>query len=100
MHDDDDVCVGGGRARVLVGTRAASDVALAVAAPALAVVPRRSWRHWSSCYRGSMGRTRLGLHDDQLLRQGMQGATPCGSNCQLRPASVMTVALLMPARPV
>jgi hypothetical protein len=36
------VCVGGGRARVLVGTRAASSVAFAPATPALAVVPRRS----------------------------------------------------------
>ena len=42
MHDDGDVCVGGGRAHVLVGTRAASSVAFAVAALALAVVPRRS----------------------------------------------------------
>ena len=56
MRDDGDVCVGSGRARVLVGTRAASDVALAVAAPALAVVPRRSWRRWSSWCWGSMGR--------------------------------------------
>ena len=36
--------VGGGRARVLVGTRAASSMAFSLAMPALAVVPRRSWR--------------------------------------------------------
>jgi hypothetical protein len=82
------VCVSAGRARALVGTRAASSVAFVVAAPALAVVPRRSWRCWSSCCPGSMGRARLGLLDDQLLRQGMQGDTPCGSNCLGRPASM------------
>ena len=52
------VCGGGGRVRVLIGTRIASSVALAVAAPALAVVPRRSWQRWSICYRGDMGRAR------------------------------------------
>ena len=33
MHDDGDVCVGGTRVRVLVGTRAACSVALTVARP-------------------------------------------------------------------
>jgi len=64
MHDDD-VCVGGGRACVLVGTCATCSVALAVAAPALAVVPRRFRRRWSSWCWGSMGRARLGPLDDQ-----------------------------------
>ena len=64
MHDDGDVCVGGGKARVLVGTRAASSVAFAVAALALAVVPRRSWQRWKSCCWSSMDRARLGLLDD------------------------------------
>ena len=88
MHDDGDVCVGSGRARVLVGTRAASGVALAVVAPALAVVPRRSWRRWSSWCWGSMGRARLRLLDDLLLHRGVQGATPYGCNGLGRPASV------------
>ena len=65
MHDDGDVCVGGGRARVLVGTRAASSVAFAMATLALAVVPRQSWRRWRSCCWGSMDRVRLRLLDDQ-----------------------------------
>jgi hypothetical protein len=43
MHDGgDEVCVGSGRARVLIGTRAAESVAFAPASPALAVAPRRS----------------------------------------------------------
>ena len=88
MCDDGDVCVGSGRARLLVGTRAASDVALAVGAPALAVVPRRSWRRWSSWCWGSMGRGRLRLLDDLLLHRGVQAATPCASNGLGRPASV------------
>ena len=65
MHDDGDVCVGGGRARVLVGTRATCSVAFAVATLALAVVPRRSWRRWRSCCWGSMDHAWLGLLDDQ-----------------------------------
>ena len=48
MHDDGGVRVGSGGARVLVGTHVASSVAFTVAAPALAVVPRRSWRRGSS----------------------------------------------------
>ena len=80
MHDDDDVCVGGGRARVLVGTRAACSVALAVATPVLAVVPRRSCWRWSSWCWSNLGRAQLRLLDDMLLYRGVQGATPCGCN--------------------
>ena len=82
------MCVGGGRARVLVGTRAASSVAFAVATLALAVVPRRSLRRWSSWRWGSMGLGLLRLLDDLLLHRDVQGATPCGSNGLRRPVSV------------
>ena len=82
------VCGGGDKVRVLVGTRAASSVAFAVATPALAVVPRRFLRRWSSWCWGSMGRGRLRHLDDLLLHRGVQGATPCGSNGLGRPASV------------
>ena len=65
MHDDGDVCVGGDRARVLIGTRAVRSVAFVVAALALAVVPVRSWQRWRSCCWGSMDRARHGLLEDQ-----------------------------------
>jgi hypothetical protein len=42
MHDVVMKCVGSGRARVLVGTRATESVAFAPASPALAIAPRQS----------------------------------------------------------
>ena len=97
MHDDGDVCVGCGRARVLVGTRAASSVAFAVAALALAVVPRRSWLRWRNCCRGSMDRARLGLLDDQWLLGVCQGLRLAGVIVGGDQRRCMTVALLAPA---
>jgi hypothetical protein len=82
------VCVGGSKARVLVGTCAACSVAFAVATPALVVVPRLPWRRWSSFCRDSMGRALLGLLDDRLLHWGVQRAMPCGSNGLERPVLV------------
>jgi hypothetical protein len=58
-------CVGSGRARVLVGTRAAKSVAFAPASPALAVAPRQSWTAMMSVVEVAwMQSAWLGLLDD------------------------------------